>query len=104
VLTLGGVLLVNGLSAVLGTFVGWIVRDQPVALVLTLSWIIVVEPSALAVLPGARRFLPGAAEAVLVGDTDPRLPGATWSLAVLVLWLLTTGFAARALLARRDIA
>ena len=100
-------LLVGGaaaaaLWAMIGLGVGALVRDQVGTLVGLLAWMLLIENLVPGFVPGAGRFLPGAAGLALAGNTD-KLPAAV---AVLLLVLYAAAASAVGWIAtlRRDVA
>jgi ABC-type transport system involved in multi-copper enzyme maturation permease subunit len=90
------------LWAMIGLGVGALVRDQVGTLVGLLAWMLLIENLMHGFVPGASRFLPGAAGLALAGNTD-KLPAAV---AVLLLILYTAAASAAGWIAtlRRDVA
>ncbi len=90
------------LWAMIGLGVGALVRDQVGTLVGLLAWMLLIENLMHGFVPGASRFLPGAAGLALAGNTD-KLPAAV---AVLLLILYAAAASAAGWIAtlRRDVA
>ncbi len=88
--------------AMIGLGVGAIVRDQVGTLIGLLAWMLLIENLVAGFVPGAGRFLPGAAGLALAGNTD-KLPAAV---AVLLLILYAAAASAAGWIAtlRRDVA
>ena len=100
--TLLGAVLAAGLYGALGVAVGAITRSAPAAIVITLAWMVVVEPTLLAALDAAR-WLPASAGLALSRAPDDGLLPAVTGGVVLALYVLVAAAAAAALTDRRDV-
>lgn len=83
-----GLVAVNAFSACLGAALGWLIRNQALAVVTLLIWMLIVEPALIRVAPGAGRFLPGNAMNALYGDPDPELLTPLIGALVLISWTM----------------
>lgn len=104
VLIVCGIVIASALAAAWGTVVGWVVRHQAGALLLSLAWTLGVDNALLTLAPGLGRLLPGGAEAAIYRDPTPHLLSMPLGLVVYTTWLLAAAAGARALLQRRDVA
>ncbi|ONH60858.1 hypothetical protein CcI49_09740 [Frankia sp. CcI49] len=98
-----GLVLVSTLSAPWGTFLGWVIRQQVPAVIITLIWTLVVESALSAWVPDFARFLPGGAQASIYRDTATDVLAMPWGVALFCGWLAVAGVAAERLLHRRDV-
>jgi len=88
--------------AMIGLGVGAIVRDQVGTLIGLLAWMLLIENLVAGFVPGAGRFLPGAAGLALAGNTD-KLPAAVGVL-LLVLYAAAASAVGWIATLRRDVA
>lgn len=88
--------------AVFGLGVGALVRNQAGTLIGLLVWMLLIENLVAGFVPGAGRFLPGAAGLVLAGNND-KLPAAVAAL-LLVLYAAAASAAGWLATLRRDVA
>jgi len=98
-----GTLLANACFAAIGVGLGAVMREQVVALIVGVGWMLIVDGIVPGVLPAVGRFLPGGAQAaVLESQTDGML---VQELGALVLLGYVAAFAAAGtvLLRRRDL-
>lgn len=98
-----GLLLGASLLGACGIAIGFAVRHQPAALAGSLAWLLIVEPTALVGLPGAGRWLPGAASLALTVSPDPNLLGQTSGALLLLAWTAVATAAAFAAFRRTDL-
>jgi len=98
-----GLLLGAGLFAACGAAIGTAVRHQAAALTGALTWLLIVEPTALIGLPETGRWLPGAAGLALTGSPDPNLLGQTAGGLLLLAWTLAVTVGALASLRKTDL-
>ncbi|HEX6419698.1 MAG TPA: hypothetical protein VFZ77_14460 [Acidimicrobiales bacterium] len=102
-LTLAGCLVVSVLFGLLGVAVGAAARNQTVALVGSLAWLVVVEPILFAAAPRVFRWLPGVASFALRRQPAEDLPPAGAGAAVLVATVVVALVAGAALVERDDV-
>lgn len=68
-----GVLIAAPMFAIGGSAVGFLVRNQPMAIGGTLAWLMVIEPTLILGLPNVGKWLPGASGIALTNSPDPGL-------------------------------
>lgn len=100
-LTLAGCLAVSVVFGVLGVAVGAVTRNQTVALVTSLAWLVVVEPILFAAAPRVFRWLPGVASFSLRRQPGDDLVPVGAGAAVLVI-TVAVALAAGIVLVERD--
>lgn len=83
-----GVVAAGALFAVVGVGLGTAVRNQPMAIVIALAALLVVQPPLLLGLPSVGRWLPGAAGLALTLAPDSQLLGQGAGAIVLAGWAL----------------
>jgi hypothetical protein len=103
----GGVLLAFTIYAVLGVALGALIRNQVVAILAALVWVLLAESLTVALLPDVGKWLPGgAATSVLQGTSfdgsDAYLPPWAGALLLLAYGVVFAVVAARTTL-RRDV-
>lgn len=100
---LGGSVLACGLTAVIGVALGTLVRQQVIALLIGVGWMLLVDQVVPSSVPSVGRFLPGGAESALIRErVDDMLPMALGGL-VLLAWAALLSAAATVSLRRRDV-
>lgn len=87
----------------LGTAIGFVVRNVVAALVGAITWFLVVETSIVALWPEGGRWLPGGAASSLGGSPDPEILAPGWGGLLLASWVAAALVAARLALRRRDV-
>lgn len=97
-----GVFAVNLASCMWGSLLGWIVRNQVVAVVAVVVQMLLLEPALMEFAPAVGKFLPTSAMGSVFRDVNPELLGPVTGLAVLVAWLVACGLLARKLITTRD--
>jgi ABC-2 type transport system permease protein len=107
-LLLGGA-AAAALWAAIGLGLGALLRNQVATVVGLCAWLLFVESLLLAHLPGAGRYLPGAAAAALAGasitgQVRPTLLAPTLGAILLILYATATAGAAAIATIRRDVA
>jgi cell division protein FtsX len=102
-LTLAGCLAVSVLFGVLGVAIGAIARNQTVALVASLAWLVVVEPILFAAAPRVFRWLPGVASFSLRRQPGDDLVPVGAGAAVLVVTVAVALVAGVVLVERDDV-
>lgn len=103
---LAGVVVTAVLFGVLGVGLGALVRNQLVAVVLTLAWLLIVETLIGALVPEATPWLLGGAVASLQGgatSTNSLMSSAAGG-AIVVYYSVVFGWAGRLALMQRDVA
>jgi ABC-2 type transport system permease protein len=86
--TLGGAALYAMLFGAIGSATGSLVRNQVVAVVGWLAWILVVEHVATQLMPDIGRWLPAAAGRALLGRAGEELPSPAAAGAMLAIYAL----------------
>ncbi|WP_195905814.1 ABC transporter permease [Parafrankia discariae] len=98
-----GLVLVSTLTAPWGTFLGWLIRGQVPAVIVTIVWTLIVESALSAWIPGFARFLPGGAQAAIYRDTSTDVLSMPWGLVLFCGWLSLAAVVADRLLRHRDV-
>jgi len=100
--TLAGTIAYSTLFAILGVAIGALVRNQVIAVALTLGWMAIVEHILVNLVPAIGRWLPAAAgQAIVRTPLDDLLPPLGGAL-VLVAYTLVFGLAGAWVTATRD--
>lgn len=97
-----GLLAANALAGAWGVAIGFIVRNQIVAVIAYLAYALVVEVTILRLFPPVGKWLPGGAQTAMYFDTKHyfSFPGGTL---LFLGWLAGTCVVAVVLLKRRDV-
>lgn len=103
VTTLLGVFAVSVLAAAWGVLIGWICREQLVAVVAVLVLTLLVEPGLQAIAPHVFNFQFTIALSSIYQDTKEGLLSAEVAVVVCLAWLAGAGALAATLTRRRDV-
>lgn len=100
---LAGTLASTILYALLGTAIGFVVRNLAAALIGAIGWLLVVETAIIGLWPEGGRWLPGGAASALGGSPDDDLLAPGWGGLLFVAWAALALAVAHLVLRRRDI-
>lgn len=100
--TLAGTVVYAALFGVLGVAIGSFVRNQIVAVVGALAWLLVIEQVLVGLLEGATKWLPQAAGQAIVRTPDRSLLDPEIGAAVLLAYAAAFAFAGLQVVRRRD--
>ncbi len=90
-----GILIAAPLYAMGGAAIGFLVRNQPLAVGGSMAWLLVIEPTFIIGLPKVGKWLPGAAGVALTNSPDPGLLAQVPGGLILALFVaVVLGFAA----------
>ncbi len=103
VTTLLGVFAVSVLGAAWGVLIGWICREQLIAVVTLLVLTLLVEPGLQAIAPGVFNFQFSIALSSIYQDTKEGLLAVPVAVAVCLAWLAAAGTLALSLTRHRDV-
>ncbi|NGO46562.1 hypothetical protein [Streptomyces ureilyticus] len=101
--TLLGTVVCVMLSGMFGLMVGWLVRNQTLAVITVLVLMLGIEPAVQRLVPEVAQFLFTIALSSLYRDPKPDLLPIWAAFAVSLLWIVLLAVAARTNLRRRDI-
>ncbi|OZF36874.1 hypothetical protein CH294_10825 [Rhodococcus sp. 14-2483-1-1] len=101
--TAAGVFACSLLAGAFGVLVGWLVRNQVVAIVILVVVTLAVDPALQRLIPDFARYLVTIAMSSLYRDGKPELLSIPVAAAVLLGWLAVLGFCARTSFRSRDI-
>jgi ABC-type transport system involved in multi-copper enzyme maturation permease subunit len=97
------VFLGGALVAMIGFFIGAILKRQLGAVILVLAWLVFLEPALRGLFPGTKDYLIGPAIGGVLGGSGNDVPSFGQSLAVVIAYLAVLGAVAVVLTRRRDI-
>ncbi|MFE9404850.1 ABC transporter permease [Streptomyces sp. NPDC006530] len=102
-LTLAGVFVVNVCAGPWGAFLGWLVRHQVASVSLVFFLTMLLDPALSRLVPSGGKYLMTIAMSSVYRDDKTTLLSEPFALLVIAVWLAAAGFAAKKLLAIRDI-
>lgn len=104
VLTVVGLIAVSALASPWGNFLGWLLRQQVVTLLVIVAWTFLIETMIVKAAPDVFRYLPGGAQSSIVLDVTNGNPLANpWGYVLFTGYLVLAGAFAVASNLKRDL-